>query len=154
MSKYEIPDDHWQDSKKDNGEQWREQTSAAIDVEVTLHEQGYQNDRKWTVTIRELHDGSLLAGYAAEHQNKGNFWREPTLWRDAVDFVELPRPVRERTAAMLNRTVGEITPDERMIHREDGRGVGDRAAEHSGRCDVCGGRVYEDADTHEECVRG
>ena len=154
MSKYEVPDDQWQEPDEGNGEQWRDKTSADIEVEVTIHNEGYQTDQRWTVELSELHDGELKALYAGEHQNKGNFWRQPDMWSDAVDFVELPFPARKRVASLFGKSLEEITSEERLIHREDGRGVGDRAAEHSGRCDVCGGRLYEEGDTHEECVGG
>lgn len=156
MTKYgdQIEDEHWEKTDEGNGEQWPEQTSADVEVEVTLHNEGYQTDRRWTVQISEDDDQGVIAPWAAEHQNKGNFWREPTLWRDAVDFEELPFAARKRVAAVFGETVAEITPEERLIHREDGSGVGDRAADHSGRCDVCGGRIYEDGETHEGCVGG
>ena len=155
MTKYQIPDNHWDDTDDGNVDDWREQTSADVEVQVTIHNDGYQTDRRWTVRLREIDDGGLLAGYAGEHQNKGNFWREPELWRDAVDFVDLPYPARKRVASLFGKSVAEITPEERSIHREDGTGIGDRAAEHSGRCDVCGGRMYDESgDSHQECVGG
>lgn len=158
MSKYDVKDDHWEQDDERHSE-WRERTSADIEVEVTLHDQGYQTDRRWTVHVRQGHRDHPVAVYAAEHQNKGNFWRGPELWRDAVDFVELPRPVRKRVASMLNRSPDEITPEERMIHREDGTGVGDQAGEDAGECEVCGGTVYgeppgADELRHEACFEG
>lgn len=160
MSKYDVPDDHWEPDEDDHPPQWRERTSATVDLEVTLHDEGYQTDRRWTVHVREAPTADhVIAGFAAEHQNKGNFWREPELWRDAVDFVELPLAVRKRTAMILNRPLGEITPDERTIHREDGTGVGDRASEKAGECEVCGGDVYGERPgngslRHEACLDG
>lgn len=157
-SKYEIPDDHWDEPEGDQTE-WAERTSADVEVEVTLHEEGYQNDRRWLVHVHEGHRDHPVAVWAGEHQNKGNYWREPVLWRDAVDFVELPLAARQRVASMLNRSVDELTPDERMIHREDGTGLGDRAGDDAGTCVVCGGTVYDQSSDsepirHEDCVRG
>lgn len=159
MSKYDVPEDHWEQLDERPESQWRERTSAEIEVEVTLHDQGYQTDRKWTVHVLKGHRDHPVAVWAEEHHNKGNFWRPPNRWRDAVDFVELPWPVRKRVASMMNRSIEEITPEIRMIHREDGTGVGDRAGETSGECEVCGGEVYGEPDEdgelrHEACVDG
>ena len=74
-------------------------------------------------------DGEVLAAYAIKHTNKGNYWREGELWGDAVDFVDLPMRVRRRVAALLNRDLDAITPDERTVHREDGTGIADRAGD-------------------------
>jgi len=158
QTKYEIGDDHWSEPEDDQTE-WQERTSADVEVEVTLHNEGYQTDRRWTVHVHEGHRDHPVAVWAGEHQNKGNYWRDPGLWRDAVDFVELPLAVRKRVASMLNRSVDELTPDERMIHREDGTGLGDRAGDDAGTCDVCGGKVYNqpsdgDPIRHKDCVRG
>lgn len=145
---------HEWDSPEDEGTGWRERTTGVADLEVTLHNEGYQTDRRWTVHVRRGHRDHPVAVYSAEHQNKGNFWREPELWRDAVDFVELPLAVRKRVASMLNRPVEEITPEVRMAHREDGAGVGDRAGGSSGTCEVCGGTLHDDSDTHGACEAG
>lgn len=154
MSKYNPDTSHWDDNE-DAPPEWVERTSATLDLEVTLHDEGYQTDRRWTVHIRQRDGETPTVGYAAEHQNKGNFWREPEIWRDAVDFAELPRPARKRVASLLNRSVDEITPEERTIHREDGTGIGDRAAEDDGACDVCGGKVYDAPESgpvrHPDC---
>lgn len=154
MTKYgnQIPDDHdWEASTEDDVA-WRERTSAEIDMEVTLHDEGYQTDRRWTVHVREGHRDHPVAIYAAEHQNKGNFWRDPELWRDAVDFVELPQAVQKRVASMLNQSVDDVRPEERLIHREDGTGVGDQAPRNYEQCEVCGGRVYDGGARHDDCV--
>lgn len=105
-----------------------EDTSAKdITLDVQLHEQGYQNDEKWTVYCTDrLDDEGVIAGYAVKHRNKGNYWREGERWRDAVDFVDLPFRVRKRVAAVLNRDLNEITPDSRIIRREDDTGLADR----------------------------
>lgn len=157
MTKYNIDDDHWEE-EEDDQEVWQERTSADIEVEVTLHHEGYQTDRRWTVHVHKGHRDHPVAVWAGEHQNKGNYWREPEQWRDAVDFVELPLAVRKRVASMLNRSVDEITPEVRAIHREDGRGMGDLADDKEGTCDVCGGSVYGPSDSdpirHEDCVPG
>jgi hypothetical protein len=71
MTKYSVPDDHWERVEDENPPGWKEDTSAA-------------------------------------------------------DFVDLPLRVRRRVAAVLNRDLAEITPDERVIHREDGTGIADR----------------------------
>lgn len=131
MTKYSVSDDHWDPAPDDSPPAWVERTSAQTEIEVTLHEQGYQQDRKWTVHVSADIDDpadAVRALWAAEHHNKGNFWREPQLWRDAVDFVDLPRPVRERVAAILGRSVSEVTPDKRVIRRADGTGVADEGA--------------------------
>jgi hypothetical protein len=119
MTKYNIPDDHWNVDEKDAPPAWWEDTSAHIDIDVTLHREGYQEDRKWTVhcadrTTDEKWDGSpVRAMYAIEHQNKGNYWREGD-YDDAVDFVDLPLRCRKRVAAVLNRDLETITPDARL----------------------------------------
>ena len=159
MSKYEVPDDHWEKRDDEHPPQWRERTSAEVEVEVTIHNEGYQTDRKWTVHVHEGHRDHPVAVWAEEHHNKGNFWRDPERWRDACDFVEMPLAARKRVASLLNRPVEEITPEERMIHREDGTGVADREGEDVGDCEVCGGTVYGDpthdgAVRHEACLDG
>jgi hypothetical protein len=160
MTKYgdQIDDDHWESNEPEGPPAWREDTSApSIEIDVQLHDQGYQTDEKWTINC-SARDGGLVAGYAIEHQNKGNYWRHGEQWGDAVDFVDLPLRVRQRVAHVLNRDLDEITPDERSIYREDGTGLGDRAREEEGRCEVCGGKVFETTGeeplTHEDCVGG
>lgn len=155
-AKYSVPDDNSDGDGKKQKSRWRDETSANVDMEVTLHDVGYQTDRRWTVHVRQGHRDHPVAVYAAEHQNKGNFWRPPNLWQDAVDFVELPRPVRKRVASTFNRSIEEMTPEERMVHRDDGTGVGDLAGESSGTCSVCGGELYGDLadDQHEACKMG
>jgi len=49
-----INDDHWEDDEPEGPPAWMEDTSAKdITLDVQLHEQGYQNDRKWTVHCTE-----------------------------------------------------------------------------------------------------
>lgn len=129
-TKYTVPEDHWEDDKSEGPPRWREDTSAKdISLDVQLHDDGYQTDRRWTVHCTTQLDGEgLIAGYAVEHQNKGNFWREGERWDDATDFVDLPLRVRQRVAAVLNRDLGEITPDSRTIYRDDGEGLAQRDA--------------------------
>lgn len=133
MTKYgdAIADHHWEDDEPEGPPAWKEDTSAkSIEIDVRLHDQGYQTDRKWTVHCTDrLDDKGIIAGYGIEHQNKGNYWRDGDRWRDAVDFVDLPLRVRQRVAAVLNRDLAAITPDERTIHREDGTGIADREEE-------------------------
>lgn len=126
-----IPDDHWEEKPDDAPPAWKEDTSAkSIEIDVQLHDQGYQTDRKWTVHCTDrLDDEGIIAGYAIEHTNKGNYWRHGDRWGDAVDFEDLPRRVRKRVAAVLNRDLEAITPEERTIHREDGTGIADREGE-------------------------
>jgi len=121
-----IDDDHWQTDEPEGQPRWREETSADIEIDVTLHDQGYQTDEKWTVHCHDpdYRDG-IIAGFAVEHRNKGNYWREGDLWDDAVDFVDLPLPVRQRVAHVLDRPLDAITPEERYIHRDGGRGIAD-----------------------------
>jgi hypothetical protein len=123
-----IADDHWEQDEPEGPPAWKEDTSAKdITLDVQLHEQGYQNDEKWTVYCTErLDEWRIIAGYAVKHRNKGNYWRNGDRWDDAVDFVDLPLRVRQRVAAVLNRDLEEITPDGRTIHREDGTGLADR----------------------------
>jgi hypothetical protein len=157
-SKYDPDTSHW-DEHDDQPPEWQERTSADAEIEVKLHDQGYQTDRKWTVHISHgLHNDptDTVAMWAEEHHNKGNYWRDPRRYEDAADFVELPRVVRERVAAVLNRDVDEITPAERTIHREDGTGLGD-PREVVGQCDICGGDVerppdYEGEIRHPACA--
>lgn len=127
MTKYQVPDDHWENDEPEGPPAWKEDTSAkSIEIDVQLHDQGYQTDKKWTVHCMEGIDGEgIIASFAIEHTNKGNYWRPGERWRDAVDFVDLPRRVRQRVAHVLNRDLSEITPEERTIHREDGTGIGD-----------------------------
>jgi len=127
MAKYSVPDDAWEDDEPEGPPAWKEDTSAvSIEIDVQLHDQGYQTDKKWTVhCTQKVHDDRLLAGWAIEHRNKGNYWREGDRYDDAVDFADLPLRVRRRVAQVLNRDLDEITPDTRVIHREDGTGLGD-----------------------------
>jgi len=128
MTKYDVPEDYWEDDEPEGPPAWKEDTSAKdIQLDVQLHEQGYQEDERWTVHCTQKIDGSgLLAGYAIKHRNKGNYWRDGSRWDDAVDFVDLPLRVRQRVAHVLNRSLEEITPDSRTIRREDGTGIADR----------------------------
>lgn len=128
MTKYSVPDDAWDDDEPTGPPAWKTDTSARdIQLDVQLHDEGYQTDRKWTIHCTErAHDDRLLAAYGVEHRNKGNFWRDGDRWDDAVDFVDLPLRVRKRVATVLNRGLDTITPDERVISREDGTGVADR----------------------------
>jgi hypothetical protein len=125
MTKYSVSDGHWEEDNPDTPPAWREDTSAtSIEIDIQLHDQGYQTDRKWTVHCADRRNGrDLVAGWAVEHRNKGNFWRFGDRWDDAVDFVDLPLRVRRRAAAVLNRDIDDITPDERVIEREDGTGL-------------------------------
>lgn len=129
MSKYGdmIDDDHWEDDEPEGPPAWKEDTSAkSIEIDVQLHDQGYQTDEKWTVHCTQSSmDGRLIAGYAIEHRNKGNYWRPGELWDDAIDFVDLPLRVRQRVAHALNRDLSDITPEDRTIHRDDGTGIAD-----------------------------
>lgn len=131
MPKYNPDTSHWDaDDADDSPPRWREETSADIEIDVRLHREGYQSDRKWTVHCEHNPDHDrlpdLVAGFGVEHRNKGNFWRHGEMHKDSVDFVDLPLRVRRRVAVVLNRDVEEITPDERTIHRADGTGIGDR----------------------------
>jgi hypothetical protein len=134
MAKYSVPDDHWEVDEDESPPAWKEDTSADVEIDVTLHDQGYQTDRKWTVhvdhsaidAVTDTEEERTVAGFGVEHHNKGNFWREGQMWGDAVDFVDLPLRVRRRVAAVLNRDLAEITPDERVIRRDDGTGIADR----------------------------
>lgn len=153
MTKYGdmIADDQWENDDPEGPPAWKEDTSAtSIEIDVQLHEQGYQNDEKWTVHCTGRHDGGgVIAGFAVKHQNKGNFWRHGELWDDAIDFADLPLRVRQRVAHVLNRELAEITPESREIHREDGRGIADSDDRH---CDECGDRLATDADHGWVCL--
>jgi hypothetical protein len=127
MSKYDVPDDYWEEEELGEVPAWKEDTSAkSIEIDVQIHNDGYQTDNKWTVHVTaRLDERGVIAGYGIKHTNKGNYWREGEMWDDAVDFVDLPLRVRQRVAHVLNRDLSEITPDERTIHREDGTGIAD-----------------------------
>jgi len=139
MTKYgdRIDDDHWEDDEPEGPPAWKEDTSARdIEIDVQLHDQGYQTDEKWTVVCSDRLDNDtpgdeLIASHAVEHTNKGNYWREGDIHDNGVDFVDLPRRVRQRVAHVLNRDLEEITPEHRCINREDGTGFGDDYAEDS-----------------------
>jgi len=131
MTKYSVPDDQWEEDDSEKPAAWREDTSAqTIELDIQLHDQGYQTDRKWTVHCSDRSDGTLVAGWAVEHHNKGNYWRRGEKWRDAVDFVDLPLRVRRRVAHVLDRDLDAITPEDRVIRREDGTGLADREADN------------------------
>lgn len=149
MSKYSVSDGHWEDDGPEGRPAWREDTSAtSIEIDVQLHDQGYQTDEKWTVHCTDrLEDEGIIAGYAIKHQNKGNYWRDGERWRDAVDFEDLPLRVRHRVAAVLNRDLEEITPEHRTIRREDGTGLADDLEDEprTVECVHCGDEVSADA---------
>jgi hypothetical protein len=127
VTKYEVPDDAWEDDETEGPPAWKEDTSAkSIEFDVQLHEQGYQEDEKWTVHCTDSLDGDITAAYAVKHRNKGNYWREGDIHDNGVDFVDLPRRVRERVAHVLNRDLEEITPESRCMHRKDGTGFADK----------------------------
>lgn len=146
--KYDPDTSHW-DDEPDGPPAWKEDTSAKrIEIDVQLHDQGYQTDEKWTVHCTDrLEDEGIIAGYAIEHQNKGNYWRDGERWRDAIDFADLPLRVRQRVAAVLNRDLEEITPPSRTIHREDGTGLADNLEDEPAtvECVHCGDDVPADA---------
>jgi len=102
-------------SKPDRPPAWLEQTSADVEIDVTIHNDGYQTDRKWTVRVKHAPDDDRWpdkgALYGVEHQNKGNFWREGDIDDDAVRFDELPLIVKQRVAAILSADIESITPD-------------------------------------------
>lgn len=129
MSKYgdRIDDDHWEQDESEGPPAWKEDTSAkSIEIDVQLHDEGYQTDEKWTVHCSQsAFDGRIIAQYAIEHRNKGNYWRDGNRWDDAIDFADLPLRTRQRVAHVLNRDLSEITPEERTINREDGMGLAD-----------------------------
>jgi hypothetical protein len=134
VTKYSVPDDHWEPDTDESPPAWTEDTSADVEIDVTLHDEGYQTDRKWTVHVAHRvgdsapdgEDDEVVAAWAMEHRNKGNYWREGSHWKDAVDFVDLPLRVRKRVAAVLGRPLAAITPDERVIRRADDTGIADR----------------------------
>lgn len=116
MAKYSAGDAL---QKPDRPPAWADQTSADIEIDVTVHNDGYQTDRKWTVSVRHAPDDEDLpdktALYGVEHQNKGNFWRDGELYKDAVDFQDLPLIVQQRVAAILSADIESITPDYRVV---------------------------------------
>ena len=119
MSKYEIEDGHWDKPEETEPPAWKEDTSAELEVDVVLQEQGYQNNRKWTVHFSDhVDDGRMVAIFAVEHRNKGNYWREGKINRDAIDFVDLPLVCRQRVADMVNREIQAITPEKMLIDDE------------------------------------
>jgi len=119
MSKYEVPDGHWEEDDE-HPPQWAEETSATIEMEVYLHDEGYQTDRRWRVHFgRQGDEFELTALYAIEDTNKGNYWREGEFDHAAIDFVDLPLKVRKRVAAVLNRDVSEIAPNQRLVDFEE-----------------------------------
>lgn len=119
MSKYNIPDDQWEDNEPEGPPAWKEDTSADIVLNITLHKDGYQNSRKWRILCSEkIYDDRLVAVWGYEYQNKGNYWRDPDLRNDGEDFADLPLKVRQRTAHVLNRDLNEITP-EHTINNDD-----------------------------------
>lgn len=126
-----IEEHDWEDDEPEGPPRWKDETSAkSIEIDVQLHDEGYQTDEKWTVYCSErLDKEEIIAGYAIEHQNKGNYWRDGKRWDDAIDFVDLPLRVRKRVAHVLNRDLDEITPESRTIHRDDGSGLADRDGE-------------------------
>lgn len=125
MAKYEVPDDAWEDDEPEGPPAWKEDTSAkAIEFDVQLHEQGYQEDEKWTIHCHEVNE-QVQAAYAIKHRNKGNYWREGTIEKSGMDFVDLPLRVRQRAADVMNRSVDELTPEHRLMNREDGTGFAD-----------------------------
>ena len=129
MPKYDPDTSHW-DETDDTPPRWREETSADIEIEVTLHQEGYQESQRWRVHIADHTTDAddprdIVALYAVEDRNKGNYWRQGNIRNHGIDFVDLPMRVRRRVAAVLNRDVEELTPDERTVHREDGHGLGD-----------------------------
>ena len=121
-----IDDDHWNSDDTTEPPAWTEETTAPnIEIDVQVHHEGYQTDKKWTVQVqRSNHDDHLTAIYAVQHQNKGTYWREGDWSEDIVDFVDLPMKARRRVAEVLNRELSEITPDEPLLasrreHTED-----------------------------------
>lgn len=122
MAKYDVPDDAWEDDEPEGPPAWMEDTSADIEIDVQLHNEGYQTDKKWTVHCHDrLDEGTISAAYAVKHRNKGNYWREGELLDDAVEFRHLPLRVRERVAAVLNRPLDEITHEHDLVtDSEDG----------------------------------
>jgi len=65
---------------------WKEQTSAkGIEIDVQIHNEGYQTDKKWKVHISDTDEGNgVAATHAVKYTNKGNFWRPGERWDDAT----------------------------------------------------------------------
>ena len=115
MSKYDVPDGHWEPEEDDSPPRWVEETSATLEVEVYIHEQGYQEDRRWRVMFgRNSDSDDVTALYAIEDRNKGNYWRKRD-FEHAIDFVDVPLRARQRVAALLNRDLDDITPSQRLM---------------------------------------
>jgi len=118
MTKYQIEDGHWDTDEPDEPPAWKDDTSATVKFDVKLHEQGYQNDRMWTVLLNDRGD-SMVGVYGVEHVNKGNYWRrKDNNPENCIDFVDLPLRVRQRVAHVVNRELDAITPDHRVIADE------------------------------------
>jgi len=119
MTKYDIDDDHeWADEKaaKEQQEQWRDLAGLSSHTVEVLYdvEQEYQSAEKFACEITHQGDTPTVL-YAATFKNKGNYWRKLDM-DDWLDFQDLPMPARVRVAEVLNRSVSEITPDERLVN--------------------------------------
>jgi len=125
MNKYNVDDGHWESEDTDEPPAWKADTSATVKFDVTLHQEGYQNDRKWTVLLNDR-DDEIVGVYGVEHRNKGNFWRrKKNTPENCIDFVDLPKRVKQRVAHVVNRDIEAITPEHRAFDDDTQAGDGE-----------------------------
>lgn len=103
MSKYEVPDGHW-----DKYEEKEAEADGGPPVTVDHHEVSVILTTDPTEDMgygREKYDAIITYGddrgpevlYVVEHRWKGNYWRDTTNW----DWQDVPGPVRHKVASLL-----------------------------------------------------
>lgn len=100
MSKYSVPDDHWErDEPEVEADDRMHVENHEIEVVYTTdpdEKYGYGR-KKYSVTITYDDERGAEALRAITHRWKGNYWRD-TL---DLDWQDVPGPVRQKVASLL-----------------------------------------------------
>ncbi len=125
MTKYSVPDDHWED-EDDGPVESNAPTSIeshTVDVILTTdptEDMGYGR-KKFTAHIAHKDDGPVVL-YFTRHRWKGNFWRDI----EELDWRDVPGSVKRQVAAVVACDgVDDLDPGHRLVE-EGGRSTWQR----------------------------
>lgn len=106
MTKYEVPDDHWEEEQEDEEESNESPVrveSHDVDVILTVDpdhdhaDMGYGRE-KYTVRLVDDDEDAPYALYCIEHKWKGNYWRDVK----ELDWRDIPTEVQLRVAEVVD----------------------------------------------------
>jgi hypothetical protein len=132
VSKYSVPDGHWDDTDEDDDEE-DDAPRATVDTQAVdiVYERGPEPNYKYTVRISHGdHDMEPFAVSATRYRRKAQqYWRE----EQHEDWVDLPEAVRRRVATVVADvdSRSELDPGYRVINPDD---------DHDGDLRADGGR--------------